>query len=66
LTEQNKYHHLRMTIDVCVFEDTKTIKEVVKEGAGEIGVGERLAREFTEAIINGTAEIDDIRDVEVH
>lgn len=61
---------IRMTIDVCVFEDTRAetlMKRVIKaEGTATFGIGERLAREVMERIIAGDIEIDDIRDIEVH
>ena len=69
---ENENRYLRMTIDVCVFEEdsakaASVARRVVKEGKGNgFGVGERLAREFMESIKDGHIEIDDIRDVEVH
>lgn len=62
--------YIRMTVDVCVFEDTRgaqLMKALIKsEGKATFGVGERKAREVFEAIRSGDIEIDDVRDIEVH
>lgn len=59
--------YLRMTIDVCVFEDAKEFgRKLVKEGKGSWGTGERIARELMKNIEAGVIEIDEVRDVEDH
>ena len=64
MSEEIKY--LRMTIDVAVFDGAqKVARYLVKEG-GSLGVGERAARIFMEAIKDGDIEIDEVRDVEDH
>lgn len=70
---------LRMTIDVCVFAETKgeTLAKVylLRDGGPKeparrqhhtFGVGEQVARKVMEAIKRGDIEIDDIRDIEDH
>ena len=62
--------YIRMTVDVCVFEDTKgarLMKKIVgAEGPAPLGIGERSARDVMDAIKSGDIEIDDIRDIEDH